>query len=60
MKVINPVKRVYERVYGSNKPLKRVYERVFESLMYAKKGFIIRCTFINPLRVYYSTLFFTV
>ena len=39
-------------------PYKRVNERVYVSSTNGKKGFIIRCTFINPLRVYYSTLIF--
>ena len=39
-------------------PYKRVYERVYASTTNGKKGFIIRCTFINSLRVYYSTLIF--
>ena len=39
-------------------PYKRVNERVYVSSTNGKKGFIIRFTFINPLRVYYSTLIF--
>jgi len=34
------------------------YKRVYVSSTNGKKEFIIRCTFVNPLRIYYSTLIF--
>ena len=55
---INPCKGYMN---GYNKLIDHLinpYKRVYVSSTNGKKEFIIRCTFVNPLRVYYSTLIF--
>jgi hypothetical protein len=39
--------------------MKKAYARVWEAFINDKKGFVIRYTFINLLRVYYSTILST-
>jgi hypothetical protein len=56
-----PFARVLERVYENQIPIQKPFLKGFlRNLTNAKKGFFIRCTFINPKRVYYSAFFFTV
>jgi hypothetical protein len=53
-----PFARVLERVYENQIPIQKPFLKGFlRNLTNAKKGFFIRCTFINPFRVYYSAFF---
>ena len=62
MSVINRFINLFGPIFKVDEPFdirfQRIHDRVYEDLKNDGKGFVIRCTFINVLKVYYSAVLF--
>ena len=54
----NPFREYFIPINPVLNPVFRIDEWVYDGFINPREGFAIRCTFMNPFFVYYSTLFF--